>query len=92
MCGGTLFEHVITIIQMGLSPRVRGHQKRTVREHLRWRTIPACAGAPVTRILAASLLRDYPRVCGGTRIRSIELFHRRWTIPACAGAPRRQGV
>ena len=30
------------------------------------RTIPACAGEPLSRNRICALVKDYPRVCGGT--------------------------
>ena len=72
----------------GLSPRVRGHQSATPEDR-RWRfpmgSIPACAGAPNgTTDVDASLMRVYPRVCGGTPACR---YPRVGSIPACAGAP-----
>ena len=51
----------------GLSPRVRGnlHAAASVRADLR--SIPACAGEPVTDALKRALRTVYPRVCGGTK-------------------------
>ena len=53
-------------MQKGLSPRVRGNRK-PISPHLEsYRSIPACAGEPGSRRSTPTLLKVYPRVCGGT--------------------------
>ena len=52
---------------MGLSPRVRGNQRRFYFELPAPGTIPACAGEPGVLALRPRASWDYPRVCGGTR-------------------------
>ena len=66
MCGGTSFRQGIRKLPHGLSPRVRGnlHHGHTVRLHAR--SIPACAGEPIGNIQTVSIVKVYPRVCGGT--------------------------
>ena len=53
----------------GLSPRVRGNRLGWNCHAQQRRTIPACAGEPHKDNVKAVLLRDYPRVCGGTAYR-----------------------
>ena len=52
----------------GLSPRVRGHPKRELRDQLLQGTIPAGAGTPVGDRAANAAVEDYPRGCGDTLI------------------------
>ena len=54
------------VVEMGLSPRVRGN--RGVLEHERQgeRSIPACAGEPIANRARLWYTGVYPRVCGGT--------------------------
>ena len=51
----------------GLSPRVRGNQSISNKDHGIIRSIPACAGEPLAYRSHANQTRVYPRVCGGTR-------------------------
>ena len=83
MCGGTLVRRGHGRDPKGLSPRVRGNQSEGIAVHLGKRSIPACAGEPLTRqrgiqILAAAtnVLAQpevYPRVCGGTIRTSVRI-------------------
>ena len=50
----------------GLSPRVRGNQQQQRQQALSERSIPACAGEPLTWTAVTGATRVYPRVCGGT--------------------------
>ena len=50
----------------GLSPRVRGNHRLGPRFGVDERSIPACAGEPVSSFLAMLGVGVYPRVCGGT--------------------------
>ena len=52
----------------GLSPRVRGNRLDRDRQCGRRRSIPACAGEPVTIAVVPIQHEVYPRVCGGTRL------------------------
>ena len=67
VCGGTLAFSVCHSSHVGLSPRVRGNQVDAVRRASYLRSIPACAGEPLSRRATAGLPGVYPRVCGGTR-------------------------
>ena len=67
VCGGTDVPYDDVGQTEGLSPRVRGNLFQT-RPHVRgYRSIPACAGEPPSRISTPPKPRVYPRVCGGTR-------------------------
>ena len=55
---------------MGLSPRARGNLGLPEGDRTQNGTIPACAGEPSCTPQSASVIRDYPRVRGGTRFRS----------------------
>ena len=85
VCGGTgkpLSENQATY---GLSPRVRGNRhSRHVRPGSR-RSIPACAGEPTSLILCNDQGKVYPRVCGGTPLRS------RYQTPTWGLSPRVRG-
>ena len=50
----------------GLSPRVRGNQRRVGGLPAAAGSIPACAGEPLAAGFCAALAEVYPRVCGGT--------------------------
>ena len=66
VCGGTQRLRALNPTEQGLSPRVRGNPEM---DSLPWQTvgsIPACAGEPRSVHTAPSILRVYPRVCGGT--------------------------
>ena len=66
VCGGTIENHAIRLPQRGLSPRVRGNPL-PARQNGRYpRSIPACAGEPLTMPGGGQHLKVYPRVCGGT--------------------------
>ena len=69
VCGGThAFQAGIDSF-VGLSPRVRGNLAAYVASVVSKRSIPACAGEPLTGIVTLLLWRVYPRVCGGTQDR-----------------------
>ena len=65
------------MIQLGLSPRVRG----SPGVYPRVGSIPACAGEPPPLRRRGPSGRVYPRVCGGTTP-CLQV------IPECAGEPR----
>ena len=70
VCGGTDTVLLVYTLQPGLSPRVRGNRRgyQPVRGH--GGSIPACAGEPGKGSADRGPWRVYPRVCGGTQIRS----------------------
>ena len=68
MCGGTNLQHLNSLSDEGLSPRVRGNLKLAAHPTQYTGTIPACAGEPIAALVHGKLYKDYPRVCGGTFI------------------------
>ena len=66
MCGGTGCFRFAMLLELGLSPRVRGNRLHVLIEVLPPRSIPACAGEPSSFSLSSAAIRVYPRVCGGT--------------------------
>ena len=76
MCGVTVRFVSFWSTLSGLSPRVRGHLYRIVRNRLESRSIPACAGSPYTGIPETTALEVYPRVCGVTEkdVHTLELW------------------
>ena len=66
VCGGTARLVCRLFQRMGLSPRVRGNQPSAGLITDDKRSIPACAGEPVTAPKSVKSAGVYPRVCGGT--------------------------
>ena len=66
VCGGTGASDRAVLLSGGLSPRVRGNRASRQRRRRRRRSIPACAGEPLTRFNSLRRKQVYPRVCGGT--------------------------
>ena len=66
VCGGTSRMWGKVRPNAGLSPRVRGNRRNAGVRQKSVRSIPACAGEPLTSLLNAPVSRVYPRVCGGT--------------------------
>ena len=66
VCGGTSRGPATSPSDRGLSPRVRGNPAAPAAAILTSRSIPACAGEPCRRRIAAGIPGVYPRVCGGT--------------------------
>ena len=66
MCGGTDPSLRVMVIWVGLSPRVRGNRPLAIVIGAGHRSIPACAGEPVSHGVCNPVLPVYPRVCGGT--------------------------
>ena len=67
VCGGTLSRRATNACILGLSPRVRGNRYRTDAGLKRNRSIPACAGEPLSGPQRVDNPAVYPRVCGGTQ-------------------------
>ena len=85
VCGGTALRRGTRHWSVGLSPRVRGNPIASpvfIPEH---RSIPACAGEPLTGLPTGLRGEVYPRVCGGTQ--------RRWGMPPIGAglSPRVRG-
>ena len=66
VCGGTKRRTPRHGRIRGLSPRVRGNHRAPTRVDIMYRSIPACAGEPVSGAVPPVTTRVYPRVCGGT--------------------------
>ena len=66
VCGGTTSRRSSEDIAYGLSPRVRGNQRRVAHFDAIRRSIPACAGEPRSGRYLGREMPVYPRVCGGT--------------------------
>ena len=66
VCGGTHSLCRRSLLDAGLSPRVRGNPGRRYRHVDNIWSIPACAGEPLPLHGAARLRGVYPRVCGGS--------------------------
>ncbi len=67
VCGGTWVATEGAVYPHGLSPRVRGNLKKSLKETNFLGSIPACAGEPANSPIEDYQRRVYPRVCGGTR-------------------------
>ena len=67
MCGGTQELLGGYLPQIGLSPRVRGNQDSPFDDVRLVRSIPACAGEPLSTACPHGDAEVYPRVCGGTQ-------------------------
>ena len=85
VCGGTVVTGVALGVFGGLSPRVRGNPPTGNNGSSKWRSIPACAGEPMTVAVSGCIIAVYPRVCGGTR-------RWRWSARCISGlSPRVRG-
>ena len=69
----------------GLSPRVRGNRRGLRAGVDDQRSIPACAGEPLPRLIRFRPLEVYPRVCGGTT------GPVRWPVDGTGLSPRVRG-
>ena len=67
VCGGTDCRPERAGRWRGLSPRVRGNRLVILGSSHLLRSIPACAGEPLSPALLLGHRRVYPRVCGGTK-------------------------
>ena len=87
VCGGTTLATWGQVLDLGLSPRVRGNLPPTTIARPMPRSIPACAGEPGRDGGREGRGRVYPRVCGGTGQIMGLVSLRGGSIPACAGEP-----
>ena len=71
VCGGTGPPIVAPEPRGGLSPRVRGNRDGVDAAVPCLGSIPACAGEPTDRRRRRARRRVYPRVCGGTSLRTV---------------------
>ena len=67
VCGVTPCASLVSCASTGLSPRVRGHQRRESPARRPAGSIPACAGSPQASGPVTHSDEVYPRVCGVTR-------------------------
>ena len=91
MCGGTTTIRKQEALVIGLSPRVRGNRAAADGSDHHYRSIPACAGEPVSCLLTLWRRGVYPRVCGGTISDLTTLIARPGLSPRVRGN-RVQGV
>ena len=75
VCGGTARLQTQRGRCSGLSPRVRGNLQRGGPACGPERSIPACAGEPMSRASRRASVTVYPRVCGGTACRAMSANH-----------------
>ena len=71
----------------GLSPRVRGSPLRPWACRTKARSIPACAGEPMRRVLYRNQHRVYPRVCGGAAAIPAKTVDPNGLSPRVRGSP-----
>ena len=88
MCGGTAHRPAQSASASGLSPRVRGNHLRVVSLLELQRSIPACAGEPLTTSYRLPPVGVYPRVCGGTADEAIGSIGRPGLSPRVRGNQR----
>ena len=69
VCRGNDIREIAHYQFIGLSPRVRGKQRRGIAANQAGMAIPACAGETVPRPAIRKSIWVYPRVCGGNRVR-----------------------
>ena len=69
LCGGTACSAALTWNWRGLSPLVRGNHQVGVESYGHIRSIPACAGEPLSAPSTRARCRVYPRLCGGTGLK-----------------------
>ena len=87
VCGGTVARRGATGRLQGLSPRVRGNPAGKTRRTACDRSIPACAGEPVSTLATFIFGAVYPRVCGGTRCWRGNHFYLQGLSPRVRGNP-----
>ena len=87
VCGGTCPPLKQPYARQGLSPRVRGNRHDEGQFGVIFGSIPACAGEPSTRSAPAGRCGVYPRVCGGTALRSLETASLPGLSPRVRGNP-----
>ena len=85
MCGGTCCWAAMPPTVLGLSPRVRGNRRQGYGRLGRLRSIPACAGEPLSTSLCFGFCKVYPRVCGGTWYRRREISTEQGLSPRVRG-------
>ena len=66
-CGATQAPRVCAPDEGGLSPRLRGHPRKSSTSHPVNRSIPALAGPPAQPATRKRHTKVYPRACGATQ-------------------------
>ncbi len=89
VCGGTRSYWPLKLPSSGLSPRVRGNPCYWQAWDRHQRSIPACAGEPLSQLSASRSTEVYPRVCGGTLSLAITFVYMRGLSPRVRGNPKR---
>ena len=87
VCGGTTGGQASAGIACGLSPRVRGNRVSIFPLRELKRSIPACAGEPLSCGRWAMGRKVYPRVCGGTEFTPAGSRHSSGLSPRVRGNP-----
>ena len=92
VCGGTVKGPLARPFIRGLSPRVRGNLSIRSNAGRTRRSIPACAGEPLSNVAHRVAGGVYPRVCGGTEPGLQVLAQCLGLSPRVRGNPYRDGV
>ena len=86
-CGGTVAQGRHFVVGEGLSPRVRGNQRRDRQRDIAFRSIPARAGEPSSMARRWARITVYPRACGGTPVPRHRAQIRQGLSPRVRGNP-----
>ena len=87
VCGGTQTGKYFAILDVGLSPRVRGNLGAPEGLSSQQGSIPACAGEPHPTAPSPRASTVYPRVCGGTSSSAMALRRPGGLSPRVRGNP-----
>ena len=90
VCGEHRMADLITITQVGSSPRMRGtrgHHAERAQDH---GIIPAYAGNTVTALHRDGLMRDHPRVCGEHFVNTTGEVDKTGSSPRMRGTRRKR--
>ena len=64
MCGEKKLNRTVSCPNLGSPPRVRGKERREIKDVIDKRITPACAGKSCVILCIHNLAQDHPRVCG----------------------------
>ena len=78
---------IYSIRHVGLSPLVRGKLRFVRRYFFLLGSIPACAGETVPVIVFDFIVRVYPRLCGGNKIKALNSTGSWGLSPLVRGKP-----
>jgi len=87
VCGATRSIGRSKALEIGLSPRVRGHRLRLKVSSGMQGSIPACAGPPAGKEAGPYQKQVYPRVCGATSMTSVHIAASLGLSPRVRGHP-----